>query len=235
MAENNAIESFGAIYKEEHLRSVNTNIMPGTLVLEDTEPFPGYLGEVPGRVKPFTIFLVTKEKYESEQIYRATQNIAKHFNHRFDAAPSKIIIHNEQYFAIRVRELESFEPITSLQESYIEEGIEFFKEKKIDARGIIKLQKHFTLEKLDEDLFRDIHELEMHYIKIPYNLKWKPFEKISKSVKNNVVFTNYDAALGVIYQRNRLDDVIRIYSDTINLDNLKELKERYLMEIPKFI
>ncbi len=228
------IETFGAIIKEEKLHNLDANILPNSFVLEETEPFSGYHGkDLPTDPVPLYIYLLTKKRYRGEKILRATRSIHQYSEHPFDASPAELCIFNDTYFAIRVRNLSSFELIPEIQECFQGEGIQFMKKKTYNDKGIIKVRKFLDLELLDEGIYRDLEDPMMYYFEIPVKLRWKVFEVITRAVKNNLDNNNFDAALGVLYRKEILD-VVRIYEKDCSLDRLKELRGTYLEEIRKF-
>ena len=90
MAENYIIETMGSISKEIEFENLKEKIIPGTLVLEAQEPFPGYHHDVPMQTKPGTIYFVTTEIYTRENITRIGQDIKKIVNKNFDTATGEI-------------------------------------------------------------------------------------------------------------------------------------------------
>jgi hypothetical protein len=233
MENRTIIQTIGAIAKEETLNTVEDNILEGSLVLENSEPFPGYHGSnLPDDNKPLYIFLITPLKHSAEKIVRLSQNIRKHYYQPFDASAGKICIENTTYYCIRLKDLGSYSEVPELQRCFVDEGITFAKKKKINSTGIIQLRKHFMLEELAPGIFMDLEESHMHYLKIPHQIKWRPFKLISSRVRNNVENNNFDAALAAFYLK-EVADVVRIYSQH-SLDSLISLREKYNAEILRY-
>ena len=228
------IETIGSLAKVETLTTLDNNIMQNTLVLENMEPFPGYHGtNLPTGSIPYSIFLITAKKHTFEKIQRVTHNIKKYFTYPFDASWGKICIYNDTYYCIRMRGLDSFEIIPELQSSYNQEGIKMMKKKNINSPAIIQLKKSYYLRKTDEGIFYDMEEPLMYYLQIPAQLKWNVFRSITERVKQNIDYTNFDAALGAIYLRD-LTDVIRIYAKDWDHEKLRQVRDKYLNEIQKY-
>lgn len=234
MEQPTIIETLGAIAKVERVTSIESNVMKNSFVLENMEPFPGYHGSnLPIDLPPQSIFLVTLKKNSSERIMRVSQNIRKYFNEEFDACSGKICVDNDTFNCIRIKDLKRFELIPELQQCFVDEGIQFMKKRKLNARGIIQLKKHFVLQKTDEGIYKDLEDPMMVYIQIPDQIKWKVLLNITEHIKRNTDFPPFDAALGAIYLRNVVD-VIRIYSIDMPLNSLKELRKRFIAEIKKY-
>jgi hypothetical protein len=105
MLKGDIIKTAGTITKEEELIAVEHNIMPNTLVLESSHPFPGYHGSnLPEDPLPGSIYLVTEVKYEGEHILRMAKRIKKHFQDKCDSSFGQAHIYAGTYNFIRIRE-----------------------------------------------------------------------------------------------------------------------------------
>jgi hypothetical protein len=227
------IETIGGLAKEESLVTVVNHIIPNSFVLETLEPYPGYHGsDIPSEVKPASVFLITKRKYSTEKILRIAHKIKKYFSQTFDAVPGTICMQNETVPCIRIRDLNNYELIGELQKSFVSEGIVFAKKRNIRADAVIRLRKHFKIQEIEDGIYKDLSDPAMFYIRINCQLTWKMFMKMTAKIRNNVVNTNFDAALAAIYTKDILD-VVRIYARNITIENLKQLKEKYYQEIEK--
>jgi len=230
MKSSEYIESLGKIIKEETLQNVNFNILQNTLVLENIEPFPGYHGEnLPVESKPESIFLITNKECSAETVLRISRRLCNYHNINFDACPAQISVHNNQYFGIRIKGLVSYSSIADIQGYYLDQGITFFKHKKIKTDSLIKIEKVFQLEKIDEHIFKDIEDELTYYFSIPYHFSWNLFKKVTYTVKNNLENRNFDAAIGFVYLR-KIFDFVRIYAKT-DIERLRIIYNKYLEEI----
>lgn len=231
--DNRIIETIGYISKVETVHTVEHNVMPNTLVLENIEPFPGYHGSVPSDQPPLSIFLVTQKKYTFEEISRVSAKIKGAVSEKISCVFGDLKVFNDNYPSIRILGLESFENIEAIQKALAREGIEFSKKNIVNDCAIIKIQKTFLLQDKGDGIYYDMDEPEMMYFEISKKIDWDKFQETTKHVKNNVKYTNFDAALGYIYRHNGIIDVVRIYTNNISLGQLKELKELYNKEINK--
>ncbi len=227
------IQTMGSIAKVEDLKVLHTNILPNTMVMEESEPFPGYHGaNLPTGKEPFWLFFLTQKPYSLERIIRTTQSIKKYFKLDFDATAGNICMYNDRFGCIRIRNLGRYELISELQACYRDEGIKLLKKKKIKGQAIIQIKKYFELEMLKEGLYKDLEDKNMFYLVISENLTWKHFKKITEHIKRNHPEWHFDAALGSVFFKEILD-VVRIYSSDIDPDQLKMLRETYEKEIRK--
>jgi hypothetical protein len=230
MKSNEYIESLGKIIKEETLQNVEFNVIQNTLVLENLEPFPGYHGEnIPFESKPESVFLITTKPYPAETVFRISQRLCNYHHLNFNASPAEITIFNNQYAGIRIKGLNSYASIADIQGCYIDQGISFLKHKKIKNTGLMKIEKVFCIEKLDDFIYKDLDNELTYYLSIPYHFNWNLFRKVTFTVKNNMENRNFDAALGWIYLKEMID-FVRIYAKT-DTERLKSIREKYLDEI----
>ena len=234
MATTRIIETMGSISKVEKLETLNNNILENTLVLEEIEPFPWYHGaNLPTGFFPTYVYLVINKKLSAVKILRITKAIRKYFKHEFDGTAAEIFINNDVLNCIRLRNLENYTLIPELQKSYMSEGLKFMKKRKISGEGVIELQKHFELEKLDEHIYKDLLDPLMYYVEIPKHLSWKMFFEITTSVRHNIDKLNFDAAIGAIYLKDIIE-VVRIFAKDMSKEDLKVIRNKYLEELRKY-
>lgn len=233
------IETIGYITKEEHMVSLEHDIIPNTMVIETRQPFPGYHGKnLPGELSaevPEFVFFVTKQKYTTENIARVTQNIKKYFKDDIDIARAEIYVFNTKLPCIRLKHCKDLSKIEELQSCYKGEDIKFAKKKKVDTIGLIKIQKHLMLEEIAGGIYKDLEEERTHYLQIPVELKWPQFKSITLKIKNNMDDSNFDAALGMFYRKGGIVDFVRIYDKNASKERLEDIKNLYLKEISKLI
>ncbi|MFW5657454.1 MAG: hypothetical protein ACOCXS_01690 [Bacteroidota bacterium] len=235
MAENIRIETFGSIAKEENLTTLKEHALPNTLVLESEAPFPGYHGSnLPTDSVPNWLYFITAKKHSIEKVIRSTQEIKRYLPFTFDASSAQVCIYNITYPCVRIRGLQSFDQVSTLQSSYLDVDVTFAKRKLINAPGIIEVKKLFSLTQLSDHVFQDNEDRMMFYLKIPYQLKWRMFAEVGRQVKNNVDNANFDAALGAIYLKGVMD-VIRIYTKNSSAERLEMIRDKFLAEIKRVI
>lgn len=228
---DNIIKSHGTITKEEILTNIEYKIMPNTLVLESSLPFPGYHGRnLPENPAPGMIYLITDERYDGEDILRAAKKVKQISTENFSASYGKAIIYPGTFYFIRVRSLSCFDCIPQIQEAFAAEGISFMKKKQISHEALIKVQKLFLLEKIDDYLYVDREDPLMYYFEIPDKPEWLSFKQMTVFIRGNIDAYTFDAALGAVYY-DELKDVIRIYAKDITIDQLHFIRRKYLYEL----
>jgi hypothetical protein len=233
MKNPDSIETMGAILKEESLQTVDHNIFQNTLVLESQAPFPGYHGDnMPFDTKPDSIYLVTTKHYLAENIFRIAQCMCNYHNLNFDSCPADIFIYNTHFPCIRIRGLGDYSNIAEIQGCFIDQGIAFMKKRKINASGLIRIDKVFSFLRMDDHIFKDLDDELTFYTEIPYHITWNMFRKVTETVKNNLDNSNFDAALGFVLLK-QVIDFVRVYAQNPDLKRLQGIRNRYIEEIRK--
>jgi hypothetical protein len=237
MDTKNTIETVGYILKEEKIATLTQNIIPNTLVLETQKAYPGYHGkDLPEEFSfPEFIYFITREKYTTEHILRVSEAVQKYFDKKLDVARAELTIYNNIYHSFRLKECVDYTRVLEIQTFYKSEGIQFAKSKKIEATGLIQVQKTFALKETPEGIYHDLQEPNYFYIKLPINLNWEKFKAITLNIKRNIDNDNFDAALGLFYRTIGIVDFVRIYDKESSPEKLLDLKERYFNEIKKHL
>lgn len=223
----------GTLLKEETLQTVDHYIMPNTLVLESLEPYPGYHGDnAPGISKPDSLFLITDRLYPIEDTFRISQNLCTYHHISLDACPAEIFINNANLAGIRIKGLTSYAMISELQGCYIDKGVHFMKGRNLNAPGLIRISKVFSLENLEENIYKDSEDDFIYYVSVPYHFNWNLFKTVTLNVKNNLDNSNFDCALGFIYLKTIME-FVRIYGKNMDSNRLRLIRNKYLEEIRK--
>ena len=221
------IETVGSISKKEDL--VFFDNPQNLLVFETAHAFPGYNGVVPHDYDPNSLFLITKEKYSAETIFRQSDAIKEKIDIQFNAAYAVVNYKNKEYPAIRLKGLENYSFIPELLNQYIKHGVSFEKSKSGDALNtLIKVTKEYNLEPYDDNCYKDLSDDQMFYFEIPEYINWDRFEKIITDLKYNIGDKNFDAALVFFYRSQRIVDAVRIYKKGMTIDELNVIKDKFL-------
>lgn len=226
------IETLGRIIKVETLSSIDYNILPNTLVMENSEPFPGYFGhDIPKDSVPRSIFIITDKKYNRVTLSRIIGELKKETGFACDATTGFIRIYTKKYHCIRLNGLSCFDHIARIQALLKDSGIKFAKSKKIHESGRIVLNKYFKIIEVDDGLFKNLVQTEQYFIMIPRKLKWNQFYDITMKIKHNIDNKIFDAAIGYMYRENMIMDFIRIYDKDQSPERMKKIRDMYLHEI----
>jgi len=234
-ANNKVFETVGSISKRETMASIEASFCNGALVLENKIPFPGYYhATIPDKkgLNPRSIFLMTKKFHPEEEVMRLNHSIKKEFRKSLDATVGEVSLFNETRPCIRIKNIESFESIAKLIELYRKYDIHFLKFRIVRPySGQIKIRKYFALTSPEPGFYYDAHDENMCYFQIPAYLNWNEFEKLTIDLKRNMEYNKFDAALGTIYRKNCLIDMIRIYDEHLNIEKIETIKKRYIAAI----
>ncbi len=230
----NTLNSIGRIIKKESLISIDFQTKCNSLILESSQPFPGYHGITLPPDKPLSLYLVLKSKHSDEEIIRAIQNIKKNTGFTaFDGAPGSIEINGKEETVIRIKNA-GYNDIPSLPGKFANLGFKFAKYKKIPAFDtLINIRKYFKIKQTEDDIFSDLTDRNFHYIRVPYLPNWDKFEEITKKIKYNVDDNNFDAALCSMYDETGLIDFVRIFDENYDKNKMSFIKNKYLEALSK--
>jgi hypothetical protein len=233
MEKHKLMEVFGNLTKFDTVVALDEKVLPGSLVFDSLNPFPGYYHETPLNVKPIYLYLVLDKQYPLEEVIRATQNIEKEYKWNFDAGKGYMRIGSEFLNVIRVRHLPDMELVEKIQEAYQQYGINFLMHKRLKGRiqAEVKVVKFMMLEKLGDGIYMDKNEPTFGYLEIPKYLHNEAFFKVSMDVKYNWDGHEYDAASGSFYKDGKLYEIVRIRSNKIKAEYLSAIRKLYLEKI----
>lgn len=204
---------------------MKVNILEHSSVAETKMPYAGYYGWMPEKPKPNSLFLFTDRYYTLEESLRFIQRIDICSKNKVNAASSFITFHNQSYPAIRVRNFPDYEHLKNLQECFQELGVTMLKKSISENEALITVNKCFLLEQKDDDIYLDLNEKNEGYIVSPDYISQSNFESLINEVRNNSGCDFFDAARGGLIMESRVVDMIRIYSEHLNCELLKCLRQ----------
>jgi len=233
MQDNKRMEVFFNLTKSDTVVAIDQKVLPGSLVFDSLNPFPGYYHETPTKEKPIYIYMVLDKQYPLEEMLRATQNIEKEYDWNFDAGKGYMTIGSVFLNVIRVRHLPQIDLVEKIQEAYVKQGINFLMNKKLKGKleAQVKIIKFVTLEKVGEGIYINPLEPTFAYIEIPKYLSPEAFIKVTMDVKYNWEGHEFDAAYGSFYNDRKLNEVVRILSNKIDREYLANIRKLYLQKI----
>ncbi|WP_346855152.1 hypothetical protein [uncultured Draconibacterium sp.] len=230
---NKKTEVFVNLTKKDTVVALDEKILPGSLVFDSLNPFPGYYHELPTDASSMYIYMVLDAQYPLEDILRATQCIEKEYDWNFDAGKAYITIGTTNLNAIRVRHLPELDMVEKIQEAYAKQGIKFLMTKKHKGKleAEVKIVKFLILEELAEGIYLNSDDHTFAYIEIPKYLSPEAFTKVAMDVKYNWDGHEFDAASASFYKEGKLYEVVRIRSDKMDVDYLSSIKKLYADKI----
>lgn len=227
------MEVFVNLTKNDIVVAIDDNIIPGSVVLDSLNPFPGYYHETPTSTKSIYIYMVLDRQYPLEEIIRATQNIEKEYGWDFDAGKGYMEIGSQFLDVIRMRHVPQLDLVEKIQEAYMKQGINFLISKKLKGRleVRVKIVKFSTLEEIGEGTYLSVDDPTFGYIEIPKYLDRRAFTKVSMDVKYNWEGHEFDAARASFYNNKKLYEVVRIRSNKNDAEYLADIRKLYLEKI----
>lgn len=238
MERNETIETIGSITKMEHLCSLEKDVLNNSMVLRNTDPFPGFRNhneEYSSSKKPESIFIILRYRYAPEKINRIIKLLRENEIINCFSSFGEIITEHSILPCIRIKQLKDYSQIPTIQEFLKNNELKLMAYSKVNENGRIKIFKSFKLIEIAEDIYRDLNDKEKVYFRIPKSINWKKFDYVTEKIKHQVGNGNFDAALGVIYRFCGPEDVIRIYDKDKSLHRAMDLKKYYSKEIKKDI
>ncbi len=229
MKTDQIIRVSGAIIKEESIVPVTAHIAPHTVVAEADKPYSDYYGVAPFNmpVKPNSIFLFTAEYYTLEEVLRFARLIDLCCTQQLNLAVSVLNFGNEQYPAIRVKNFPDYKMIGKLQECLAEKGVIFARKVSLANKAIIRTNKCFALEPIDENLYLDHRQHKTGYVALKNLISNEYFHEVINTIRNNTNCPLFNAARGAILFGDVITDIIRVYSVHIGIDMLKLIQKHF--------
>jgi len=222
-------EIIGKLTRQENINPIERNKISNTMVIHIPSPLATYYTRFSQINKPNAVLLITKKPVSFEHILRATSKINKKNALELGGAKCEITIGRKKYSGIRLKGINQFSEIENIQRYFEQEGFEFTKNVKIkkDTDSLIRVNKFFELEKVEDGIYHSPNNKDRYYIEIPKHIHWNEFREVTFDIKNNVSVSGYDVAKGIFYEKDGITEMIRIIKPNITLDMVKELKNKY--------
>jgi len=223
------IQICGAIIKEESIVPITANIMEHTWVAEANLPYSNYYGVAPFNMptKPNSLFLFTDHYYTLEEAHRFAQLIDLCCMQILNIAVSVLEFNDGQYPAIRIKNFPDYKMIHKLQECFAEQGVKFARKIHIGNKAVIRKNKCFSLEKIDENIYLDHLQEKTAYIALPKLIKHDKYLEVIADIRNNTNCAMFDSARGAMFLDSKITDIIRIYSGQLGIDLLKCIQKSF--------
>jgi len=231
MSSNDIIKVCGSITKKESLVKLNDNILPHTVVAEANLPYSNYYGRIPRKAKPNSLFLFTDRYYSLEEVLRFNQHVDFCAKNEVDVASAIMQFSGECSPAIRIKNFPDYQHLGILQKCYSEQGVKFSRKQSLDPEMMVTVNKCFVLKQVADGVFWDEKEKDEGYILISKYLKYEQFEELMRAVFNNSECRIFDAAMGGLIIDGKAVDIIRVYSEHLDLDLLKCVQQEVAKQI----
>ena len=227
-----SLEYIGKIIKQENIDTVDENKLPRSFVINVPNPHNSYYSRFTDVEKPDSIIFVTKTPNSFEKILRVTNKINEKHDLKIDGAKCEIKIGSRKLNGIRVKGINRYPEIATIQQYYGEEGYEFAKSEKFkDTDSLIRINRFFNVDKLAEGIFKSNIEDDVYYVVIPKYMTWDEFRTITFEIKNNIPDKNYDIAKGVVYIHGGVKEVLRIVKPKYTLESLQLIQQKYIEKL----
>jgi len=223
------IKTSGAIIKTESIVPFTKNILPNTVVAEADQPYSNYYGVAPFNMptKPNSLFLFTLHYYSLEEVLRFAKLIELSCMKSLNIAVAVLQFKTDNYPAIRIKNFPDYKMIYKLQECFIEQGVEFMKKAQLRENALIRINKYFNLEEIENNLFIDHLQENTGYIALPKLISEENYRNVLSTIRNNTSCPLFDAARGSLILDSEITDIIRIYSGQLNTEMLKCIQGKF--------
>lgn len=228
MESEKTLKVCGSITKRESLALITSNILEHTVVAEADMPYSNYYGRVPDKPQPNSLFLFTERFYTLEEALRLTQNIDICAKNKVNTASAVFLLQGHHVPAIRIRNFPDYQHLKMLQECYIKLGVKFARKVQLEKEPIVTVSKCFFLENKGEGIFFDKQEKHEGYIILPKRPNLPEFEGLIEKVRNNSDCLFFDAAIGGLIIDGHVQEMMRVYSEHLDLKMLKCIKHEVL-------
>lgn len=223
------VQICGSIIKEESIVPITVNIMEHTCVAEANMPYSNYYGIAPFNMptKPNSLFLFTEHYYTLEEAHRYAQLIDLCCMQTLNIAVSVLEFTGGQYPAIRIKNFPDYKMIGKLQKCFAEQGVKFAGKVHLGNKAVIRTNKCFSLEKIDENIYLDHQQEKTAYIALPKLIKQDKYLEAVANIRNNTSCAMFDSARGAMFLDSKITDVIRVYSGQLDINLLKCIQKEF--------
>lgn len=228
MESEKTLKVCGSITKKESLALITSNILEHTVVAEADMPYSNYYGRVPDKPQPNSIFLFTERFFTLEEALRLTQQIDICAKNEVNTASAVFLLHGKHIPAIRIRNFPDYQNLKMLQECYIKLGVKFARKVQLEKEAVVTVSKCFFLEDKGDGVIFDKQEKHEGYINLPKRPNLPEFEVLMNKVRNNSDCLFFDAAIGGLIIGGHVQDMMRVYSENLDLKMLKTIKSEVL-------
>ena len=183
----------------------------------------------PPNKKHFTdhhLYLLVKDPLicYQDMVLRNAYLLRQEHNLTIRAFPGQISLHKHLYQCIRinVKDIKELPLFISEMES---RGIDFIKEKKVaEDNAHVVYKKYIEFEKLEDGVFRDHQNESRYFFSSPNMLEFDYFTTSMDLIKWNCDYNLFDSFLSSLFLKEKVIDLIGIYSNHCDHNRFKDLK-----------
>ncbi len=176
------------------------------------------------------IYLLIKpyKNCNQDKILHLTENIKKCMNLEFAVYPGQLKVQNVLQSCLKVN-VQNKNNIPDIINAFKNEGAEFLKSKKIEAyTTLVNTKECISIKEIDNFVFQDKGNKDIHYLEIPYQLEWSEFKEIETHIKNTFGYKDFDTSLVSIFIENQFREFIRIYvNGGCTCESFHELRNKF--------
>lgn len=224
-------ELVGKITFQENINSLQTNILPKTLVIDIPDPYKSYYSRFTAvNTRPNSIVFILKKGCSLEKALIVTQKINKAHNLNLLAGKCEVTIKGKSYFGIRLKNIGKYGNIKTIQQHYADENFGFSKQETWkDKEAVIKVTRFFNVKEIKEHLYESTEEEgRVYYIDMPNHMRWEAFKKATLEINHNTTDKSYDIAKVVFYRNGGIDMMLRVVKPKASVEFLENIREKYL-------
>lgn len=222
------IKTNGSIQKKEILIELKNNILNDTCVLEATHPYANYYGRLPHNPRPNSLFLLTKKFFYLEEILGYSIGVENCVKNKVDFASAILDGKNRQYPAIRIKNFPDYKQLRTLQQCLIEQGVLFENKCEIPGETSSRVNKIFWIREVEQGVYMDKKEANKGYVKTNKKLLPEQFKTVIQRIRNNGDCKLFDAVQGEFIIQGDVIEIVRVFSEAIDLELLRCLKQQLL-------
>lgn len=230
MKTDQVIEISGSITKEETLIPVNAKILEHSCVAEVQEPYENYYGKIPYSSKPNDLHLFTRKYYKLSEVLKITCDMKEFFGYTkaLHVGTSILDFKDHYQYSIRISDFPDYNHIHWLQTCYNSKGYGFCKNVHLPINVLSTTSKLFTLYVMGEGIYLDKKDPHKGYIEITRQVSKNEFKDILINIRNNTKCDLFDAAAGSFNIESNTKNIIRVYTENLNMDLLKCIQQQFL-------
>jgi len=228
---SNNIEGYACFAEQLDLALSPFSEKGGVLILE-SDPEPGYFSkkgfpENLAHASDHHLYIITKHPVTCFQdwVIQHSFEVKNRLKINLHISPGQLTYLNNPHNGIRMRtqEVKSIKPFLDDLKKI---DIEFIKHTKhIEPyKSIVHFKKHIEISPVGDGIFSDVNDKNRHFIELPKSMEFNEFEKLVEIIKNNCQFNMFNTAYVSLTRRDKVMNLIAIYSKHCDEDRLPEFK-----------